>query len=47
MKLLRAPTRPRWSALMRHPRDGADYTEWRPYLNIVASARHGDGEGFD
>jgi 5-methylcytosine-specific restriction endonuclease McrA len=36
MKLLRPPTRPRWSALMRHPLGDARYSEWRPYLTVVS-----------
>ncbi len=42
MKLARTPTRPRWSALVRHPLGTARYQEWQPYLGILEHASGGD-----
>jgi 5-methylcytosine-specific restriction endonuclease McrA len=32
MHLLRTPTRPRWSALVRHPLGASRHSDWVPYL---------------
>lgn len=35
MKLLRVPTRPRWSPFERDQNGGFPYDDWRPFLNLT------------
>jgi 5-methylcytosine-specific restriction endonuclease McrA len=38
MRLLRAPTRPRWTPLFRSATRRAFYREWRPFLSLADAA---------
>ena len=38
MKLLRAPSRPRWTPMFRSATRRAFYREWRPFLSLVDAA---------
>lgn len=44
MKLLRQPSRPRWSALVRHPLGTAKHSDWQPYLGILEPAPQPSGD---
>jgi 5-methylcytosine-specific restriction endonuclease McrA len=40
MRLLRQPSRPRWSALVRHPLGAVRHRDWQPYLGPFLSSQN-------